>query len=50
MTTACVHTGIGTSEAEVARVVATKRTAPIVAEGPNIADRTIAAAADARHG
>ncbi len=45
-----VHIGTGTAEVEVARVGATNRTAPIEAVGPNIAERTIAVAAAARHG
>ena len=44
------HGGIAAAEAEVARVSATNRTAPIVAEGTDIGERTIAAVAVARHG
>ena len=44
------HVGIAAAEGEAARVSATNRTAPIVAVGTDIVERTIAAAAVARHG
>ena len=44
------HEGTAAEEVEAARVSATNRTAPIVAVGTDIAERTIAEAAAARHG
>ena len=43
------HAGIAAVEAEVARASAINRTAPIVADGIDIAERTIIATAVARH-
>jgi hypothetical protein len=52
--TACssvgVHNGSAATEVEDAGIRTTHRTAPIVAVGPNIAERTKAVAAEARHG
>ncbi len=45
-----VHVGIAAEEAEVARIGAANRTAPIVAVGTDLEERTITAAASARHG
>ena len=44
------HAGSDAVEVEVARASATNRTAPIAAEGTDIVERTITAAAEARHG
>lgn len=44
-----VHTGSAAVEAEAAGIGTTNRTAPIVAAGENIPERTIDAAAVARH-
>jgi hypothetical protein len=44
------HVGRAAAEVEVARTGAANRTAPIVAIGANIAERTIAVVAAARHG
>ena len=44
------HTGTAATEAEAARTGAANRTAPIVADGTDIAERTNAAEAEARHG
>ena len=45
-----VHVGIATADGEVEGEGAINRTAPIVAEGPNTAEITIAFAVKARHG
>ena len=45
-----VHVGRAATEVEVARKGAANRTAPIVAAGTYIAERTTTAAAAARHG
>ena len=44
------HEGIAAIEEQVARISTANRTAPIEAEGTNIVERTIAAAAAARQG
>ena len=44
------HEGNAATEGEAARSGAANRTAPIVAVGTDIAERTIAAEAAARHG
>ena len=44
-----VHVGSAAEEEEAARVSATNRTAPIVAAGTDIVERTIAVVAAARH-
>ena len=49
-TLALEHVGKASAEAEVARIGAANRTAPIVAECPDIKERTIAAVAVARNG
>ena len=45
-----VHVGMAAAEDEAARISTANRTAPIVAVGPNIYERTIAGEAVARHG
>ena len=45
-----VHVGIAAIEVEVARIGAANRTAPIVAVGTDIVERTITVVAVARHG
>ena len=45
-----VHAGIADIEIQVARIGTANRTTPIVAAGTNTVERTIAAAAEARHG
>lgn len=45
-----VHVGIATIEVEVAGIGTINRTAPIVAVGTDIVERTIAVIAVARHG
>ena len=45
-----VHDGIAATEVEVARNGAANRTAPIVAVGTDIVERTITVVAVARHG
>lgn len=45
-----IHVGIAAIEVEVARIGAANRTAPIVAVGTDIVERTIAVVAVARHG
>ena len=47
---AVVHAGIAAKEAQGARNSTATRTAPKAAAGTNIAERTKAAAAEARHG
>ena len=44
------HVGIAATEAEVTRIGTANRTAPIAAACTDTVERTIAAAADARHG
>ena len=44
------HGGIAAMEVEVARIGAANRTAPIAADGTDIAERTITDVAAARHG
>ena len=44
------HAGIAAIEVEAARIGAANRTAPIVAVGTDIAERTITVVAVARHG
>lgn len=44
------HIGIAATEEEVTRIGAANRTAPILAAGTDIVERTIAAVAAARHG
>ena len=44
------HVGRVDAEAEVVRIDTTKRIAPIVAVDPDTVERTIADAAEARHG
>lgn len=45
-----IHIGIAAAEVEGARIGAANRTAPVVAEGTDIGERTIVEAAEARHG
>ena len=44
------HGGIAATEGEEARIGAANRTAPIVADGTDIVERTITVEAVARHG
>ena len=44
------HVVTAANKVQVARIGAANRTAPIVAAGPNIEERTIAVVAVARHG